>query len=640
MPDPELEQLELLARIDELVDRLAQWTEPETHWRPMDRCRALVRRLLTRVESLRVRLEAPLVVATFGGTGTGKSTLVNAIVGRECTKTGRQRPTTTRPVLITHVESQPESFGLPLDDFDVVKVDAAILRDIVLIDCPDPDTTEIGRGSGVESETESGRRKAEGGGPLATHHSSNLERLHRLLPFCDVLIYTSTQQKYRSARVTDELGQAATGCRLLFVQTHAEVDEDIRDDWRQRLAAHYEVPEMFFVDSRRALEDQQDGRRPGGDFGRLLDVLSSQLAASQRVLVRRANLVDLVHAALEHCRNQLAGHSPAIEQLEAALDEQRQKLTGQMTQTLQRELLTSRNLWERRLLASVAQKWGFSPFSSVLRLYNGLGGLIASTTLFRARTVAQMTLIGAVQGARWLRSKTRDRRSDERLDELGTLGIDENAVRESQFVLAGYVSSARLDPTLIDAGQSADLREQAARVEADFVNNAAQKVDAIIEDVATRNSGWFTRMRYEILFVAFVAFILFRVGKNFFWDSFLRQFFVEGAGKPESLFGTDFWVSSAVFFALWSLVLVFAFTAKLRRGLTRRIHELADELTHMRTSRGLFPQLEEACRTIDRQRTRLEALSESVAELRTGMAPAGQLGSQREPLSSASPARR
>ena len=36
------------------------------------------------------------------------------------------------------------------------------------------------------------------------------------------------------------------------------------------------------------------------------------------------------------------------------------------------------------------------------------------------------------------------------------------------------------------------------------------------------------------------------------------------------------------------------------------------------------------------RRTRLEALSESVAELRTGMAPAPRLGSQREPVSSGS----
>ena len=59
------------------------------------------------------------------------------------------------------------------------RADAPILRDIVILDCPDPDTTE--------SETP----------------GSNLALLHKLLPHCDVLIYTSTQQKYRSARVGD-----------------------------------------------------------------------------------------------------------------------------------------------------------------------------------------------------------------------------------------------------------------------------------------------------------------------------------------------------------------------------------------------------------------------------------------------------
>ena len=90
MSDSELAQLELFAQVDELVRRLQQWSEGESPWAPLNQSRALVRRLLTRLESLRVRLEAPLVVATFGGTGTGKSSLVNAIVGVECTKSGRE----------------------------------------------------------------------------------------------------------------------------------------------------------------------------------------------------------------------------------------------------------------------------------------------------------------------------------------------------------------------------------------------------------------------------------------------------------------------------------------------------------------------------------------------------------------------
>jgi hypothetical protein len=325
MQSPELAQLEVLARIDELVARLSHWCEPESPWEPMNQCHALVRRLLTRVEGLRIRIEAPLVVALFGGTGTGKSTLVNAVVGRECTRTGRERPTTTRPMLVAHPQTELAALGLPLDEFEIVRDDSPLLRDIVMIDCPDPDTTE--------SETP----------------ASNLARLHRLLPHCDVLIYTSTQQKYRSARVGEELGQAANGCRLLFVQTHADLDEDVREDWRRQLAGHYEVPEVFWVDSVRAFNEQLAGQRPSGEFSRLLDVLTTQLAASQRVQIRRANLVDLIHAALDHCRRNLAGHWPAVEQLEASLEEQRCHLTASMSQRLAGELLSSR-IWERRLI--------------------------------------------------------------------------------------------------------------------------------------------------------------------------------------------------------------------------------------------------------------------------------------------------
>ena len=65
--------------------------------------------------------------------------------------------------------------------------------------------------------------------------SSNLARLRAILPHCDVLLVTATQQKYRSARVADELAAAARGAHLVFVQTHADLDADIRDDWRRVL---------------------------------------------------------------------------------------------------------------------------------------------------------------------------------------------------------------------------------------------------------------------------------------------------------------------------------------------------------------------------------------------------------------------
>jgi len=55
-----------------------------------------------------------------------------------------------------------------------------------------------------------------------------------------------------------------------------------------------------------------------------------------------------------------------------------------------------------------------------------------------------------------------------------------------------------------------------------------------------------------------------------------------------------------VFFAIWSGVLVMAFSARIRRGFNRRISALADELSQTRMSRGLFPRLEDACRSTER----------------------------------------
>ncbi|HVW00769.1 MAG TPA: GTPase domain-containing protein, partial [Planctomycetaceae bacterium] len=413
----ELAHLEMLAQVDDLVERLSEWAANDSPWQPLNYSRSLIRRVLGRVETLRIRLEAPLVVATFGGTGTGKSALVNALVGRDCTESGRQRPTTTRPVLIVHPRIELDSLGLPLDEFEVVRSDAEVLRDIVIIDCPDPDTTE--------DETT----------------GSNLHRLHQLLPHCDVLIYTSTQQKYRSARVVEELAQAATGCRLIFVQTFADLDEDIRDDWRQQLAAHYEVPDVFFVDSLRALREQQASLRPTGDFSRLMDLLSVQLAASHRTQIRRANLLDLIQSVVDRCRDDLSAHWPHLSQLEAALEEQRQKLLTTMTGQLRRELLGSSQLWERRLVGAVVEEWGMSPFSAILRLYNSLGGVLASTALFRARSSAQIALIGAVQGVRWLSSKSEEQASEQRLKNLAVLGLDDGVLREAQVIVAGYTQS-------------------------------------------------------------------------------------------------------------------------------------------------------------------------------------------------------
>ena len=210
----------------------------------------------------------------------------------------------------------------------------------------------------------------------------------------------------------------------------------------------------------------------------------------RRASVRRANVVDLLLAALKRCGELVHGRWSEISQLEQALAEQQNVLRRKMSEKLSGELRVSRNLWERRLLTAVTDQWGFSPFSSVLRLYNGIGAFIASLTFFRARSSAQLAILGAVQGVRWLERNKQQRAADETLERAGTLGLDDTLLRESQLVIAGHVHAAQLDADVAQPGGLSELRTKAARVEGEFLDDAGHRVDEMIQEVAVAKSRW------------------------------------------------------------------------------------------------------------------------------------------------------
>jgi hypothetical protein len=602
----ELEHLTILAEIDDLVARIRRWQDDCPAWAPAHKARGVVSRIIDRVHSLRIRLESPLVVATFGGTGTGKSTLVNALVGQEVSESGRQRPTTTMPVLLVHPDFETSALGLDLTQFHLKRLDVPVLRDLVLIDCPDPDTSE------------------------AAAAGSNLARLRTILPHCDVLLYVSTQQKYRSARIVDELSDAASGCRLVFVQTHAEQDSDIRGDWKQTLSEGYQVPEMFFVDSRRALTEQQQGLRPTGDFGRLLELLTNQLGTSRRVAIRRANLIDLLEEAFLSCRQDYDRHLPNVRRIQDVLDEQRKKVRNALTEQLRDELLQSRNLWERRLLSAVTDRWGFSPFSSVLRLYNGLGAFIASFSFFRARSSAQMALIGALQGARWLKSRVQEQEADSSLERIASFGITDQHLQEARMIISGHVRTAGIESAeFADRRDLKLLRRQAAEVEGQFLGDARRSLDELINRVADQHATPGIRLIFEMLFASFVVFLIGRIGHNFFWSSFLSP--VLGyRNAPEPLLTVDFYIPAVIFLMLWSGLLVIAFTWQLRRGLSDQIQQLAESMVSSRLSDGLFPGLEVVCQDVAEEDRSLADLLDRTVSFRRHLADATAfLGSHR-----------
>ena len=67
-------------------------------------------------------------------------------------------------------------------------------------------------------------------------------------------------------------------------------------------------------------------------------------------------------------------------------------------------------------------------------------------------------------------------------------------------------------------------------------------------------------------------------------------------------------------------MLVFAFSWRLRRGLTTRIHHLAQAMADTRLVNGLFPGLEREVKDIQHDQQQLNTLTESTANFRKRLA--------------------
>ena len=105
--------------------------------------------------------------------------------------------------------------------------------------------------------------------------------------------------------------------------------------------------------------------------------------------------------------------------------------------------------------------------------------------------------------------------------------------------------------------------------------------------------------------------VFYRLAKNFFWDSWL-------APQPvHNVFGLEFYGAAAFWLILWCLVLFWAFSMKLRRGLRREIGQVALGWAGARPALGVFAHLESHCRRARQFRQDLELLRQHVADSAT-----------------------
>src|SRR5205085_1070149 len=114
-----------------------------------------------------------LVIMLMGGTGVGKSTLLNALAGGTIAHASFARPTTRDPVVYYHQSLQPHKLDAALQHCKLMVHDRPSLEQKIIVDTPDLDSNDL----------------------------ANREKLNNLLPVADIVLYVGSQEKYH-----DKLG--------------------------------------------------------------------------------------------------------------------------------------------------------------------------------------------------------------------------------------------------------------------------------------------------------------------------------------------------------------------------------------------------------------------------------------------------
>lgn len=163
----------------------------------------------------------PLIVAFMGGTGVGKSSLLNRLAAQAIARVGVERPTSREVTLYLHsslaINQLPA--GLPLESIKISQHDDVSKSNIVWIDMPDFDSVEL----------------------------SNKRLVLEWLPHIDVLLYVVSPERYRDNKAWQLLLAEGARHAWLFVMNQWDRGQAVQfDDFKRQLhVVGFADPLMF-----------------------------------------------------------------------------------------------------------------------------------------------------------------------------------------------------------------------------------------------------------------------------------------------------------------------------------------------------------------------------------------------------------